>query len=364
MKVVVGCYDGTLHGWDTDSKVDKSADSEADKLNAMQLVFAYEAHFSCTTTVAASRNWLKYNVAKNARNGASNTFLASGGSDEIIKVYDLGKLKEIGELVEHTDSILCLAFVGNKFLLSGGRDGKLCVWRCKDWNLVSELKGHKAGPVTSLAVHPTGKIALSTSKDNSIRMWNLENARPASRNRIKGYREFSHSMFSEDGLAYVVVGNDRDVLLFKVDDGKKGGACQTFKQNQRVNAISFEGGYLVIGLEDGKIACHKYSTETHEVDEEPKIVDCGFRVRGVSAHVGCDGKTFIVGALSTGQIVFWDLAEMKIVNKLQAGSSSHVTCMVCPDDRPLEDSVDETETASSNKRSERKPKPSNKRAKT
>jgi WD40 repeat protein len=32
--------------------------------------------------------------------------------------------------------------------------------------------GHK-GPIHDIAVHPSGKLALSVSKDNTMKLWNL-----------------------------------------------------------------------------------------------------------------------------------------------------------------------------------------------
>lgn len=34
------------------------------------------------------------------------------------------------------------------------------------------LSGHKE-PITSVSIHPSGKLALSVSKDNTMKLWNL-----------------------------------------------------------------------------------------------------------------------------------------------------------------------------------------------
>ena len=34
------------------------------------------------------------------------------------------------------------------------------------------LSGHKE-PITSISIHPSGKLALSVSKDNTMKLWNL-----------------------------------------------------------------------------------------------------------------------------------------------------------------------------------------------
>jgi WD40 repeat protein len=45
-----------------------------------------------------------------------------------------------------------------------------------DWNVLHVLGGHK-GPVLGLGVHPTGKLALSTGRDRTLRLWDLVNGR-------------------------------------------------------------------------------------------------------------------------------------------------------------------------------------------
>ena len=87
--------------------------------------------------------------------------LASGGSDEHIRLYDLRRRAEAGELLYHKGTVTSLGFVGSAHLLSGSDDGTVCIWRVYDWSLLHVLGGHK-GPVTALAVHPSGKLALTT----------------------------------------------------------------------------------------------------------------------------------------------------------------------------------------------------------
>ena len=38
--------------------------------------------------------------------------------------------------------------------------------------MLRQLRGHK-GRVNNVAVHPTGKLALSVGKDRTLRMWDL-----------------------------------------------------------------------------------------------------------------------------------------------------------------------------------------------
>ncbi|CAJ0632631.1 15379_t:CDS:2 [Entrophospora sp. SA101] len=104
----------------------------------------------------------------------SGRYLASGSTDEVIKLYNLKKRKELGSLLKHEGSITTLKFYNKTNMLSGSDDGLICIWRTKDWECLKNLKGHK-GRVNSLDIHPTGKIALSVSIDKTVILWNLLN---------------------------------------------------------------------------------------------------------------------------------------------------------------------------------------------
>jgi len=248
--------------------------------------------------------------------------MASGGTDEVIKIYDLNKMAEVGELMEHADTVLSLAFVGDKYLISGGADEQLLLWRCKDWKLVSNLKGHKTGPVNSISVHPSGKLALTTSNDNSLRAWNLESCRPASRNRIKDARYLSLCIWSPSGMHYAVVANDLNVLFFDVEN-TNGLASAALQGKVKINALCFyDEGCLVVGYENGDVRVLRIAADDIE---EICTWNCESRVRSVGQ---VSGK--IVVGMSNGKILVYKLKKTKpvLVEELNSGKGSHVTCVV------------------------------------
>jgi WD40 repeat protein len=52
------------------------------------------------------------------------------------------------------------------------QDFTLCIWRVYDWQCVHILGGHK-DTIHDFSIHPTGKMALSVSKDHTLKLWNL-----------------------------------------------------------------------------------------------------------------------------------------------------------------------------------------------
>ena len=69
-------------------------------------------------------------------------------------------------------SITHLVFSSRSHLFSASDDATLCLFHARDWTVLRSLKGHK-GRINSIAIHPSGKVALSVGKDRALRMWDL-----------------------------------------------------------------------------------------------------------------------------------------------------------------------------------------------
>lgn len=121
---------------------------------------------------------------------SSGRYLVCGGSDERLHIFDMRTKRAIGELSKHTGVVTCVEFVGDEFMLSGAevsyansiililillfiaQDNTICIWRVRDWVCIHILGGHRS-VINSIAVHPSGRIALSVSRDSTLRLWNL-----------------------------------------------------------------------------------------------------------------------------------------------------------------------------------------------
>uniref|UniRef100_A0A0G4ICC0 Uncharacterized protein n=1 Tax=Chromera velia CCMP2878 TaxID=1169474 RepID=A0A0G4ICC0_9ALVE len=148
--IIGGSYDGGLVGYEY-----RELSKPREEGERAQGLFAFSPHIGCIKSAACS-----------------SKLLATGATDETIKLFDLYRLREVGTLMKHSSSVTALAFCEDKFLLSGGGNGELFVWRVEDWEPVLQLKGHKS-EITALGVHPDGRVLLSVSSDLSFRLWDL-----------------------------------------------------------------------------------------------------------------------------------------------------------------------------------------------
>ncbi|PPQ98044.1 hypothetical protein CVT26_003039 [Gymnopilus dilepis] len=294
-KIVAGSYEKLLYGLDGTI----SFDEDTQKLQyTLKPVFIFPAHVSCIKAVAASPHGGKW--------------LATGSADEIIKVWDLRRRKEIGGLMHHEGSITHLLFPSRSHLLSASEDGTLCLFRARDWAVLRALKGHK-GRVNAVAVHPSGKVALSVGKDKALRMWDLMRGKGVASTKLG--KEGEIVRWSVDGSKFLVQsGSSMDVYATNMDH------LFTITHPSRIHDAKFcprvdgEGELLLVAAEDKKLSVYDVPAEG-----APKLVAVmvGHQNRSVLIHIislppssNRTSTTLACTASSDGFIHVYDVASV------------------------------------------------------
>ncbi|KAA1475491.1 WD40 repeat-like protein [Dentipellis sp. KUC8613] len=194
-KFVAGSYEKLLYGLEGSTSTSASGELEF----SLKPIFIFPAHVSSVKAVAASPSGGKW--------------LATGSADEIIKVWDLRRRREIGGLMHHEGSITQLTFATRSHLLSVSEDGTLALFRTRDWAVLRTFKGHK-GRVNSVAVHPSGKLALSVGVDRTLRMWDLMRGKGGASMRLGVEGELVR--WSTDGTI-LCVQHQKQIDLYSTD---------------------------------------------------------------------------------------------------------------------------------------------------
>ncbi|CAO3596935.1 unnamed protein product [Absidia cylindrospora] len=309
-RVITGTYERILYGinayW-TSASSEKEQDKKRRQLK-MAPIFIVPAHTGLIRTV-----------------GIGGHYLASGSTDEIIRLYDIKKRKEYGLLGgHHQGDITDIKFYG-KYMLTASDDHSICLWRTKDWEYLKTLKGHK-GRVNSMAIHDSGKIALSVSADRTVVVWNLMTAKKASANKI--YGEGMKVLWNGKGDQYAIM-FDRNIKVYNVSDAKM---TQTMEHRSKFHDCCYytldDKEYLISGHEDKTI--RMWDVASGECVIELKQAH-DFRIKTVST-VESDGTTVLVSTSSDGWIKCWDTKEIldkkgKDVESLgQYNTKSRITC--------------------------------------
>lgn len=197
-----------------------------------QIAFGYRLHTEEAEWTATADFTHHAHTASISAVATSERFIVTGSKDETIQLYDMKKRTEHGALLHHDGTVSCLEFYGTSHLLSGGEDGLICVWNTKKWECLKSIKAHK-GQVSSLSIHPSGKLALSVGTDKTLRTWNLIDGRSAFIKNIKQNAQIVR--WSPDGDKYVVVIDDK-VDIYSLETALLVG---TITNPKRISSIKF-----------------------------------------------------------------------------------------------------------------------------
>lgn len=183
--------------------------------------------------------------------------MASGGADDCIHLFDLKADRDLGFLTNPGDgSITSLQFFtpqrryAPSHLLAGCADGSISIWRAGGgWEHLKSLRGHRR-EVTALAVHPSGRLALSTSRDGTFKMWDM----------VKGRCTFTTKLEAEaEGVAFAPGGGSYALLTglqvsLRGVAGAEAAEVRALVHPRRVLCAEFAGdGIIVTGSEDGSV---------------------------------------------------------------------------------------------------------------
>lgn len=299
-------------------------------------------------------------------------YLVTGSNDEHIRIYDLQKRKELGTLLSHQGTVTTLKFSNEgisdesqkhestdktgKWLLSGSEDGKIIIWRTKDWEMFSTLKGHQAR-INDLAIHPSGRVAISVSEDQTIRLWNLMTAKKAAVLKIKGRDHLGQSgefvRWSQDGKHFMV-GLLNQLLVYETSSAK---ILKKIKFNSTLmcmeNLMIEDTEWLVTGHSNGCIDFFNFKeqllTERKPEENEKNIweakaeaVEPVFTLRGhtnrikglsfIYHPIETQGVPYLVSVSSDGKIVIWNVSKSVRDQVAVYDSGERLNCVVtCPE---------------------------------
>src|SRR5262249_61092304 len=102
--------------------------------------------------------------------------LAGGGSDGILRVWDVSRLPTVSEQPLWRSTRCgagwdCVAFSPDgELLAAGGRSGEVYLWDMNAWSEVGRYQGHRR-QVYGVAFSANGQLPASCSADRTRRLW-------------------------------------------------------------------------------------------------------------------------------------------------------------------------------------------------
>lgn len=220
-------------------------------------------------------------------------------------------------LNHHNATVNCVQFTNNcSHLISGSSDGELAIVRVGSWQLEKIWgKAHKGSAVLDIAVHSSGKLALTIGSDCSLRTWNLVKGRQAYvinlNSKSKDARSLDKIVWADDGIRFILSGG-KYTEIWNIETG---GILKVIEHNEKVcSCIWVSENQIVVGYEDGQMAL----VEINECTKNTQKAHNG-RVKALVKH-----SKWIISASSTGEIKVWN-SELQELSKYDTGC--RITCL-------------------------------------
>ncbi|MBP7283008.1 MAG: hypothetical protein KBA66_15600 [Leptospiraceae bacterium] len=119
-------------------------------------------------------------------------------------------------LLRHSSYVRSVSFSPDgKYLASGSDDNTIKIWDLENAKEMKSLTGHSSY-VTSVSFSPDGKYLASGSYDKTIKIWDLENAKE--RKSLTGHSSYVNSVsFSPDGKYLASGSNDSTIKIWDLE---------------------------------------------------------------------------------------------------------------------------------------------------
>ena len=214
-------------------------------------------------------------------------------------------------MLEHNGTINALEFYGGSHLITASEDGKVALFRTKDWECLHVL--HHRSPLSGVAVHPSGKLAISVSaRDKSLRLWNLVTGKQAG--KAKTPKPINKAIWSRTGKYYALLG-DSQIFLHHAEDGAAL-IAEIPCASRILTATFFDDSHLLFAGEGSLLHLWDIDAgakETLTLDQKPRVKDM--------TVLYSDQADLLISVASEGSVCIWDMA------KVLASKADGLTCI-------------------------------------
>lgn len=222
----------------------------------------------------------------------------------------------------HTGTVNCVAFTPEaSHLFTCSNDGSIAAIRCGNWQLEKHWqKPHKGLAVNTVAIHPTGKIALSTGADGVLRTWNLVKGRQAYATNLVPRLKLDAAnvtvlKWSPNGEKYLLAVNQR-IDIYSVE---LAGIDSEIKLDAKIICVEFLSDDLIaVGLENGQIKFYDLEKSVPTVE----AVAHDIRVKCMAFM-----DDLLVTASSSGEIKLWRYSKHKLDMLQSVNCGARITCL-------------------------------------
>ncbi|CAD8052861.1 unnamed protein product [Paramecium primaurelia] len=272
ININVGTYDGKLLGF-----------SLNDQFSQNNTLYSFPASTSLIKT-----------IFQNGR------YLFIGGSEELIKVYDVRRRVEITLLEQHNGTITQIAGHSN-FLFTAAEDGKVNLWRNKQWAILNTFQC--GNPVICIAVHESGKILACATKDQKLHLYNLMNLKRIALKKFHFNIDKIHFISKEDEIQYLLFQSDRKCYIVDCETNK---VTHTIDITVQITDSILNQDSLILSDANGIVYMIKLTVD-NQIQSKiiVKFVAHQKRIKQLQLF-DLNEQTYLASISSDGDIKIWD----------------------------------------------------------
>ncbi|CAO1636948.1 unnamed protein product [Jaminaea pallidilutea] len=259
-RIITGSYERLLYGLQVTQGSANTASAQDSLSLTLTPMFQFPAHpasIKCLATAGSSSKWL-----------------VTAGSDELIKIWDLRRKKEVGSLsgAQTLGQPASVNFPLPSHLLLTTQGGVL-LYRTRDWTLLHTFKGH-TGRVNFVSTHPSAKLALSGGQDGVLRAWDLTRGKSLGGTKIgmETGGEMEQLRWFGGGDFFALLGRTV-VRIFRRNMAEvarigKGTVTATRLNDVAVWDISKDQGVLFVAREDKRVGAYRFDRKVFDALDE------------------------------------------------------------------------------------------------
>ncbi|KJR40131.1 repeat-containing protein [Candidatus Magnetoovum chiemensis] len=235
------------------------------------------------------------------------------------------KFGQLPYLKGHSAPVSSVAFTPDgRLLVSASLDNTVRLWNVENKKSLHTYEGH-IGPVRSVAVSSDGSFIASSSSDNTIILWNIKERSLAC--TFKMHRGPVESIsFSPDGDLLASGGSDAKLILWDIANKNALYTFEAQQENGSIKSVSFSPDGKLLSCADNDGVINIYTIEDKTIYASLQ----GHSGAVYSAVFSADGKYLVSGGWDE-TIRLWDIESKTLTSVIDTNSGFVKSISFSPD---------------------------------